>query len=118
MRFNRTQRLVTVAAIVGAAALPLLTQADEAPPYLLNPIACGNFLCLLTQVVRILLGGVALIAVTMFIYGGYVFLTSGGNADRVKLGKDTLFWASLGIVVILGSWVAIQYVLRGLAGTT
>ncbi len=104
-------------AVLFTVALPLAVQAD-APPYLLNPISCDNFLCLATSIIRFFLGGVALFATLMFIYGGYVFLMSAGNAEAVKKGKDILLWSTIGIVIILGSWVAISYVLKVLMSTT
>lgn len=104
-------------AVLITVALPLAVQAD-APPYLLNPISCDNFLCLVTSIIRFLLGVVALIATLTFIYGGYVFLMSAGNAEAVKKGKDILLWSTIGIVIILGSWVAISYVLKVLMSTT
>ena len=104
--------------VLMVAVFPLAVYADGAVPYLVNPIRCPDFICLLTQIIRIFLGGVAVISTFMFIYGGYVFLTSAGNAEAVKKGKDTLFWASIGIVTVLGSWIIIQYVLRGLSDVT
>lgn len=97
---------------------PLAVKADEAVPYLINPIRCPDVLCLLTQIIRIFLGGVAVISTFMFIFGGYAFLTSAGNAEAVKKGKDTLLWASIGIVTVLGSWIVIQFILRGISDAT
>jgi hypothetical protein len=94
-------------------ALPALALAD-APPVLLNPITCDDFLCLAAQIIRFLLGGIAVFATAMFIYGGFVFLTSGGNADQVKRGKETLFWATIGIMVVILSWIIVQFVLKNL----
>lgn len=98
--------------------LPVVARADVPEPYLQNPITCDNATCLLTQIIRFFLGFVAVVSTVMFIYGGYVFLTSGGNAEAVKKGKDTLFWASVGIVTVIGSWVVIQYLLKNLVKAT
>lgn len=94
--------------------LPVVAQADVPEPYLQNPIKCDTVGCLLRQIIQIFLGLVAIVSTVMFIYGGYVFLTSGGNAEAVRKGKETLFWASVGIVTVLGSWAAIQYLLKNL----
>lgn len=97
--------------------VPLNVSAD-AEPFLRNPISCDDFTCLLVQIIRIFLGFVAITATVMFIYGGFVFLTSRGNADAVKKGKDTLFWSSVGIVIVIGSWIAVEFVLRTITGAT
>lgn len=113
------QRLTSLFLIaVSIFSLPIAAVADSGTPYLINPIKCPDFLCLAIQIIRFLLAGVAVFSTAMFIYGGYLFLTSAGNAEQVKKGKETLLWASLGIVVILSSWVVLQYVFRGLTNAS
>ena len=46
-----------------------------------------------------ILGFVALIAVLMIIWGGVQYLTSAGNQDQVRTGKDTIKYALMGLVV-------------------
>ncbi|MFA5070292.1 MAG: pilin [Patescibacteria group bacterium] len=77
-----------------------------------NPLSCDTANCLLENLIRIILGLVAIFALAMFIWGGIQILGSGGNPERVKKGKDTLVWATIGIVVILGSWAFLNYVLQ------
>lgn len=78
-----------------------------------NPIGpqTMTFSDLLIQVTQILLGLVSLFGVSMFIYGGVLLLTSGGNPDRLKKAKDTLVWAIFGIAVIIFSWTIVKYIL-------
>jgi hypothetical protein len=97
--------------------LPAVVMADGTP-YLESPIACKTAGCLFLQLIRYFLAGVAIVSTLMFIWGGYLFLTSAGNAEQVKKGKDVILWSSVGIVVILGSWVLIQFLLQGLTGST
>jgi hypothetical protein len=110
--------ILTFGTVLLFSTLPLAVLADDAPPYIINPIRCPDVLCLLVQIIRFFLGGVAVISTFMFVYGGYIFLTSAGNAEAVKKGKDTLLWAGIGIAVVLGSWVLIQFVLKGFTGVT
>ena len=76
-----------------------------------NPIPCDDVSCVLTQVIRYILGGVALLATLMFVWGGVLLLSSGGNEKRITQGKETLAWAAIGIVVILLSWTIVKFVL-------
>lgn len=76
-----------------------------------NPIKCENFLCLLLGAVRFLLGGLAVFGTFMFMYGGFLWLTSYGNEARIKQGKDTLAWATIGLIITLVSWQVIKYIL-------
>ena len=95
--------------------LPFVARADGSP-YLPSPIKCEDAFCLFLQIIRFFLAGVAIVSTVMFVWGGFVFLTSAGNPELVKKGKDILLWSTVGIVVILGSWVLIQYLLKGLVG--
>lgn len=113
-----TKRFIPSLLFVIAILLPSVAMADGGAPYLVNPIKYENFLDLVIGIVRFFLAGVAVISVLMFVYGGFVFLTSAGNAEAVKKGKDILFWATVGIVTIIGSWVALQFIFEGIAGTT
>ncbi|MFA6573302.1 MAG: hypothetical protein WCT13_03960 [Patescibacteria group bacterium] len=61
------------------------------------------------RILQLMLGGVGLFGVMMFIYGGFLMLTSAGNPDRVKKAKDTLVWAVLGLATIFVSGAVVKY---------
>jgi len=42
----------------------------------------------------------ALIAVGMLIYGGYMYIISGGDPGRKQVAQGTLTWAVLGLVFL------------------
>lgn len=94
------------------------TTGSSATVELPNPIACSDATCLIGQVVRYILGSIAVVATLMFVWGGVMMLTSGGNADQVKRAKETLVWAAIGVVVILLSWLIIKTVLQALTNTS
>lgn len=58
---------------------------------------------LLGRAVRVALGVVGTIALVMFVYGGVLWMTAGGNSDRVQHAGKILVWSGLGIVVIVAS---------------
>ncbi len=119
---NKTLLAVVVLGIVSSLAAPTIALAADpaasSEVTLPNPITCADATCLISQVIRYILGTIAVIATLMFVWGGYMMLTSGGNADQVKKAKETLAWAAIGIIVILLSWVVIKFVLAGLVGTS
>ena len=54
------------------------------------------------------------IAVIIIIYAGILFLTSGGNQDRVKKARTALLYAVVGLAIILigqGFFVLIKSIL-------
>lgn len=52
--------------------------------------------------INLILGIVGGLALLMFVYGGYQMLTSMGNPEGIKKGKDTLTGAFIGLILILG----------------
>lgn len=117
---NKLSKIVPAVAllvIIATTALPFIALA-QGNPYLESPITCKDAGCLFTGIIRVFLGGVALVATAMFVWGGFLFLTSSGNAEQIKKGKDTLLWSGLGIVIVLSSWVLISYLLKNLVNTT
>ncbi|MFC1662556.1 hypothetical protein ACFL04_00095 [Patescibacteria group bacterium] len=97
-------------------ANPLL--AAEGGLYLPNPIKCPDLLCVIKDVIRIALGVLGVFATFMFVWGGFSWILSGGNADMIKRGKDTLLYATIGIVVVILSWIFIRFVLEAVAEGT
>jgi len=63
------------------------------------------------NVIKAALGIVGSIALLMMTYGGYRWLTAMGNSEKVEKGKDTLIWASLGLVVIFGAYAVTSYII-------
>ncbi len=92
----------------GLALLPLTAFADDV--VLTNPLGITDARLLVIRILRYSLGLLGIIALIMVIYGGFLMLTSGGNADMVKRAKSTLIWAAAGIAIILGSWTILSYI--------
>lgn len=111
--------LIIVILIAMPLAIPDLVQAQTGTGVQIpNPIKCKDVNCLVAQVIRYILGTIAIVATLMFIWGGFMMLTSAGNAERIKKAKETLAWAAIGIVVILLSWAIIRFVLGSLINTS
>jgi hypothetical protein len=71
---------------------------------------------LIGNVIKILLGVTGSVAFVMFIYGGMFMLTSRGNPDMIKKGKDILIWAVIGLIVIFGSYVFVSFIITAITG--
>jgi hypothetical protein len=98
---------VSAAPAKGGAAAP-------APINLTNPIAATNVPQLIGSIIKEVLGIVGALALLMFVYGGFLWLTSGGSPDRIKKGKDILVWAVIGLVVIFASYTLVDFVIKAL----
>jgi len=63
------------------------------------------------SIINSILGLVGTIALLMFIYGGVTILISLGNDTKIKQGRDTMLWASLGLLIIFGSYALAKFAL-------
>lgn len=66
---------------------------------------------ILLRIIQLLLGLLPLIATLMLILGGFQWLTSGGNEERVEHAKRTISGAVIGIMITLGAWALVKFVL-------
>lgn len=72
---------------------------------------------LVTTAVKIanwLVGIAGSLALLMFVYGGIMFLISGGNNERVTKGRTILINSVIGLAVILLSFLIIGFVFKAL----
>ena len=49
------------------------------------------------------------IAVIMVMYAGYQFITSDGNSEKVSRARQTIFYAAIGLVVIITSRLLVSF---------
>lgn len=110
MRSSLYSLLLTGVGLVVAS--PAFAQATT----LTNPINTSDPNQLLANIIKTALGVVGAIALVFFIYGGFMMLISGGSSDRVKKGRDTLMWATIGLVFIFGSYGIVSAVFSALSG--
>jgi threonine/homoserine/homoserine lactone efflux protein len=54
---------------------------------------------------------VGIIAVIMIIYGGFRYITSGGDSGKVGNAKNTLIYAIVGLVIVALAQLIVHYVL-------
>lgn len=82
-----------------------------------NPIeVSANPSQLIGLIIKSALGVIGGLALVMMVWGGFQWLTSAGNPDKVKKGSSTMIWAIVGLVLALGSYVLVSTILNFLAG--
>ncbi len=64
--------------------------------------------------IKTVLGIIGAVALAIFVYGGFVWMTSGGSPEKIKNAQTTIVWAVLGMIVIFVSYAAVDFVLRAL----
>ncbi|MEK9158614.1 MAG: hypothetical protein AAB673_01310 [Patescibacteria group bacterium] len=114
---------LAVAAMFNQAALVLAVSGEQAVVELDNPLGTKTpdktFILQKTgTIIKGFLGVTGSIALVMFVYGGMMWLISGGNPDKIKKGKDVLVWAVIGLAIIFSSYFLVDLVVRALTAKT
>jgi len=69
----------------------------------LNPLGFSSFLDVVKAVLRAARIVAMPIASLMIIYGAFKILTAGSNPNNLKEGKQIIFWAIIGVVIVLAA---------------
>lgn len=85
--------------IVVIGAPNAMTQSITIP----NPLGSGgkDIPTLIDTIATWLLGVGSTIAVIIFIWAAFLFMTSGGNKERVTTARRTLWYAIIGLTILL-----------------
>jgi hypothetical protein len=66
------------------------------------------------QVISGVLGFVGALTLLVFVYGGFQWLTSAGNEEKVRAGSQTMLYAAIGLFIIFGAYGILNLVIRGI----
>ena len=64
------------------------------------------------NIVGFLLTFLGLIAVVIILYGGFQWMTSAGNEERVTSARSTLTAGLIGLIIILAAFAITQFVIN------
>jgi len=94
-----TQKIISSVAIAASVLLPVMALAYTSVPQPTGNINSVDAMVssILNVVWPIFIG----LAVIMIIISGFLFLTSSGDAEKVKTARTALIWAVIGIVVAI-----------------
>ena len=74
----------------------------------------GSVYVIVKRTINVLLGIVGMVAVVMIIIGGIRLTTSSGSPEAVKVAKNTILYAVIGLVVSFSGWAVVNYVVEAL----
>lgn len=74
---------------------------------------------LVTTVINIFSVLVGIVAVIMIVYGGFKYITSGGDSGNISAAKNTILFAIVGLIIVALAQIIVRFVLyRAVTGTT
>ncbi|MDP2684124.1 MAG: hypothetical protein Q8P20_03635 [bacterium] len=104
----------TLFALVGLAvfAMPLTAAAVTVDPGLGTTLTLGtaDLKGTVVSIIQWALGLLGLIAVVMVLYGGFTWMTAGGNEEKISKAKKIISAAVIGLIIVLLAWAIIIFV--------
>jgi|APSaa5957512622_1039677.scaffolds.fasta_scaffold28233_3 hypothetical protein len=71
-----------------------------------------------SSIVNIVLGFLGILATLGILAGGFVYMTSGGNADKKGQGQNGMIAGVIGLVIVLAAYAISRFVLTSLQNET
>lgn len=75
-----------------------------------NPSSIGSIAQIVDSVMKIVFGVVGIALFGYFVYGGFLWLTSTGEPDKIKKGADTMLHAAIGTAIVVFAYFATRVV--------
>ena len=70
----------------------------------------------ITTILNVIIGVLGIVCVVVIILGGVQYMTSTGEAAKVKKGKDTILYGVIGLVVCALATVIVNFVIANIIG--
>jgi hypothetical protein len=101
VRFKKIMILGGTVINFGLARIALA--ACETSGGLTNPLKSCTFAELITNIAKIVAQIGLPIAAIAIIYAGFLFVTAGGNEEKVTKARKTFLWTVIGTALLLGA---------------
>jgi len=69
---------------------------------------------LINRAIRILMAFIGSIALVLYIYSGFLWMTASGNAEQAGKAKTTMVWTTLGVLMMLASYMLASFLFKSL----
>ena len=67
---------------------------------------------IIANIIRVALGLLGIIAIGIILYGGWLWMTAGGNEEQIERAKKTLINGTVGLAIILSAYSIVLFVMR------
>jgi hypothetical protein len=136
---ERIKLLIATAVGMAITAVPVLAPVTVHAQSIENSVQCGTELVftdsggacpapsvdattkvndLVKLIINIFSVIVGIVAVIMIIFGGFKYITSGGDSSSVTGAKNTILYAIIGLVVVAMAQFIVRFVLQRVTQTS
>lgn len=78
----------------------------------LNPLRITGPEDILAVAINVLMAFIGSISLILYIYAGFLWMSAGGNTEKVTRAKSILVWTTLGIIAMGASYLIVRVVLE------
>lgn len=64
------------------------------------------------SIINVIFGFLGLLAVSLILYAGYIWMTSQGNPEKIEKAKDILKNTAIGLLIILSAYAIVLFIFR------
>ncbi|MFA5175332.1 MAG: pilin [Patescibacteria group bacterium] len=76
----------------------------------LNPMNFGDVSELIGRVINALMAFIGSITLVLYIFAGFLWMTAAGAKEKIVKAKSIFIWTSMGVIVMLGSYILVKFV--------
>lgn len=109
---NKSKQIILISVLLAAIFIPLFFVFGDYTPMEPLPGIEKNTPINLTQYLSALfnfaIAAAAILAVVMIVIGGLQYIGAAGNTSVIEDAKDRIYWAIVGLILALGSWMILN----------
>lgn len=69
-------------------------------------------------VINVIMGFLGIVAVVIILWGGFKWMTAGGNEEQVGESKKLIIAGVIGLAIVIGAWAIAAFVVQQLVTVT
>ncbi|MFH1790340.1 MAG: IPT/TIG domain-containing protein [bacterium] len=73
---------------------------------------------IIARIIRVALSLLGIVAVSIMVYGGFIWMTSAGSEEKISTAKKILINGAIGLAIILSSYAIVSFVISKLVEAT
>lgn len=70
----------------------------------------------IAKIIRAILGFLGVVAVIIILWGGFMWMTSGGAEEKIKNARKLIIMGIIGLAIVLASYAIAAFVITSLVG--
>jgi len=120
--FHKMKTIAVSAAMLGTMIVPMMAAAQPAEPigqlgleFQSNiGIGTADIRDTIASIINVAMGLLGTIAVVIILFGGFKWMTSSGEKEKVEEARKLIIAGVVGLVIILSAYAIAQFVISSL----